>query len=199
MNGVESIILSDTAEFDCDKSPFITVELPDYLTARKIVSRSVMIKYILDPFSIGCSYEDLLASLDQQRLVDSFLSQKSIKFKVESIKKKIKPKEANEIIGPYGDLAPDEVIFDMKNPDQIYMIVSNPSTEEYYMGIEVACMSWKNNMSNFYAKYDLKARPYLGPTSTSHELAFLMANQAELKEGDLVFDPFVGTGSILVA
>ena len=26
-----------------------------------------------------------------------------------------------------------------------------------------------------------------------------MANQAEVKEGDLVYDPFVGTGSILVA
>ncbi|CAI2370942.1 unnamed protein product [Moneuplotes crassus] len=199
MNGVEPVVLSDTVEFDCDKSPFIAVELKDYQTARKIVSRSVMIKYILDPFSIGCSYEDLFANLDQEKLVDSFLIQKSIKFKIESIKKKIKPKEANEIIGPYGDLAPEEVIFDMKNPDQIYMIVSNPSTEEYYMGIEVACMSWKNNTSNFYAKYDLKARPYLGPTSTSHELAFLMANQAELKEGDLVFDPFVGTGSILIA
>jgi tRNA (guanine10-N2)-methyltransferase len=45
----------------------------------------------------------------------------------------------------------------------------------------------------------LKSRYYLGPTSTDHELAFMMANQAELKEGDIVFDPFVGTGSILIA
>jgi len=27
----------------------------------------------------------------------------------------------------------------------------------------------------------------------------MMANQAEVKEGDYVYDPFVGTGSILVA
>lgn len=31
------------------------------------------------------------------------------------------------------------------------------------------------------------------------EMAFLMANQAQAKAGRLVYDPFVGTGSILVA
>lgn len=40
---------------------------------------------------------------------------------------------------------------------------------------------------------------YLGPTSTDHELAFLMANQARLQSSDIVLDPFVGTGSILIA
>lgn len=30
-------------------------------------------------------------------------------------------------------------------------------------------------------------------------MAFLMANQALVKPGKLVYDPFVGTGSILVA
>lgn len=30
-------------------------------------------------------------------------------------------------------------------------------------------------------------------------LSLLMANQAMVKQGDLVYDPFVGTGSLLVA
>lgn len=30
-------------------------------------------------------------------------------------------------------------------------------------------------------------------------LSLLMANQAMVKRGDLVYDPFVGTGSLLVA
>jgi tRNA (guanine10-N2)-methyltransferase len=55
------------------------------------------------------------------------------------------------------------------------------------------------NDDTFFAKYNLKKRPYLGPTSTDHELALLMANQGHCKEGDLVYDPFVGTGSIAVA
>lgn len=52
---------------------------------------------------------------------------------------------------------------------------------------------------SFCARFDLNKRPYLGPTSTDHELAFLMANQAMVAPGDLVYDPFVGSGSIALA
>lgn len=31
------------------------------------------------------------------------------------------------------------------------------------------------------------------------QLSLLMANQAKVKQGDFVFDPFVGTGSLLVS
>lgn len=47
--------------------------------------------------------------------------------------------------------------------------------------------------------YQLKSRTYLGPTAMDAEMAFLMANQALATAGKLVYDPFVGTGSILVA
>lgn len=47
--------------------------------------------------------------------------------------------------------------------------------------------------------YQLKSRNYLGPTAMDAEMAFLMANQALASSGKLVYDPFVGTGSILVA
>ena len=55
------------------------------------------------------------------------------------------------------------------------------------------------NDDTHYGKYTLKKRPYLGPTSTDHLLAFLMANQGQVQPGDFVLDPFVGTGSIAVA
>lgn len=47
--------------------------------------------------------------------------------------------------------------------------------------------------------YQLKTRTYLGPTAMDAEMALLMANQALAEPGKLVYDPFVGTGSILVA
>lgn len=47
--------------------------------------------------------------------------------------------------------------------------------------------------------YQLKSRTYLGPTAMDAEIAFLMANQALVMPGKLVYDPFVGTGSILIA
>lgn len=48
-------------------------------------------------------------------------------------------------------------------------------------------------------KFQLPKRVYLGPTAMDAEMALIMANQAHARAGSLVFDPFVGTGSILVA
>lgn len=48
-------------------------------------------------------------------------------------------------------------------------------------------------------KYKLPSRIFLGPTSMDHELAFIMCEIAGVKPGDIVCDPFVGTGSILVS
>ena len=51
----------------------------------------------------------------------------------------------------------------------------------------------------FVHHYSLKTRPYIGPTSMPADLAFLYANQALASPSKLVYDPFVGTGSLLVA
>lgn len=45
----------------------------------------------------------------------------------------------------------------------------------------------------------LKTRKFIGNTSMDPTLSLLMSNQALVKNGDLVFDPFVGSGSLLVA
>lgn len=46
-----------------------------------------------------------------------------------------------------------------------------------YFGKKVASILHNPKVEElFYSKYNLKIRPYLGPTSTDHELAFMMAN-----------------------
>ena len=47
-------------------------------------------------------------------------------------------------------------------------------------------------------RYSLKSRPYIGPTSMDVEVAFIMGNVGLARRGALVYDPFVGTGSLLV-
>jgi hypothetical protein len=47
--------------------------------------------------------------------------------------------------------------------------------------------------------YSLRRRMYIGPTSMDAELALVMCNVAKVKRGDIVLDPYVGTGSITVA
>lgn len=56
----------------------------------------------------------------------------------------------------------------------------------------------KGGMRDEMNKYDLKKRVYIGPTSLDHSLGFIMTNLARIRKGSIVFDPFVGTGSILI-
>lgn len=48
-------------------------------------------------------------------------------------------------------------------------------------------------------KLSLKTRKFIGNTSMDAQLSLLMANQAKVYDGSLVLDPFVGSGSLLVA
>lgn len=68
-----------------------------------------------------------------------------------------------------------------------------PREQHVYFGREVA----EGNREAVTA-FDLKKRPYLGPTSMDNELALVMANMAHAGKGKICFDPFAGTGSILV-
>lgn len=93
----------------------------------------------------------------------------------------------------------------LKNPDHKFWVLE---TDDYgsnnglppvvqkglFFGREVGTADRK-----LLPTYQLKSRTYLGPTAMDAEMAFLMANQALVAPGKLVYDPFVGTGSILVA
>ena len=48
-------------------------------------------------------------------------------------------------------------------------------------------------------QYSIKKRHFIGNTSMDATLSLLMANQAKVKPGIVTFDPFVGTGSLLIA
>ncbi|KAG8228981.1 hypothetical protein J437_LFUL009539 [Ladona fulva] len=49
------------------------------------------------------------------------------------------------------------------------------------------------------SQLSLKTRKFIGNTSMDSQLSLLMANQAQVQPHDLILDPFVGTGSLLVA
>ncbi|GAB5356425.1 hypothetical protein AAMO2058_000288700 [Amorphochlora amoebiformis] len=56
-----------------------------------------------------------------------------------------------------------------------------------------------SEISHCLQKLNLTTRRFTGPTCMDTPLAFVMCNLAKVGKGDFVFDPFVGTGSILLA
>ena len=51
----------------------------------------------------------------------------------------------------------------------------------------------------FISKFTLKTRKFIANTSMDPILSFLMSNIAQIGPNDLVYDPFVGSGSLLVS
>lgn len=174
--------------------------------AQEIVSRSILIKEIIDVFSQsnGC-YEKLVKNVDLERLQPVIDKKLPFRFLVEGIGKKISSTFQKELIEKFSELPFDKELVNLVDYKLVYKIIENGEDGEIFFGHQVAmCRPHestknKNHDDTFHSKYSLKKRPYLGPTSTDHELAFLMANQGQVRAGDFVYDPFVGTGSIATA
>lgn len=87
----------------------------------------------------------------------------------------------------------------MRNPDHIFdcvlhYIKETATIKHIYLGTFIA-----EGQRNTNDRFNLKKRHYIGPTSTCAELASLMSNQVLTQSGSLIWDCFVGTGSLLVA
>eukprot|EP00981_Chlorochromonas_danica_P010919 scaffold3535_cov162-Ochromonas_danica.AAC.5 len=94
----------------------------------------------------------------------------------------------------------------LKTPDMEFWIIVDYSSDIH------APTSLSPNFPTFFGrriggsamkcalqKFDLKKRPYLGPTSLDDSLAFILANLGYVGPGMTVFEPFMGTGSIGLA
>jgi len=160
-----------------------------------------MIKEILNVFSeSNKSYPDLIKNIDADRLKESIHPTNKFRFKLEGVGVKITPTQQNEIINSFKAFPFDESLVDLDNYQDYYKVIENADDGKIYFGKMVAAIRLhERNNETFYSRFNLKKRPYLGPTSTDHELAFLMVNQGQVQLGDFVYDPFVGTGSIATA
>ncbi|TPP44105.1 hypothetical protein CGC21_9710 [Leishmania donovani] len=57
----------------------------------------------------------------------------------------------------------------------------------------------ESSRSALLATYDLRKRPYIGTTSMPPEESLMMVNMSGVCRGHYVYDPFCGTGSLLIA
>ena len=90
---------------------------------------------------------------------------------------------------------------DLASPDRVFIL-----GELYeYPSQKLLRVFWGKDLfkiqkrTPFNSRYALTNRLMLGPTSTEHNLAFLMANMGQAHKDQILIDPFLGTGSILIA
>ena len=191
-------------------STYLPVELPDDHVARLICSRSVLVKHIIHLWSDGHTFDEMfdgLGKVAHQSECQTYLADPRLKWSLvidpyckswtheqqESCRKHF---AFLNFQGPVRVKEPDvEYVFLVNYQSAIHADYDSRPAVPCYFGRQVA----HGGMRKELKKYDLKQRIYLGPTSLDHALAFIMANLAHVKKGMLVLDPFVGTGSILIA
>lgn len=188
-------------------SPFHLVDLPSEEMARSIANRSILVKGIYEVWGEGRSFEELeeaIRSYPDERTTPYLSPDSTFRISVESFGKAISFHEQNERIQKMAFI-PFKGRVNLRNPDHKFCLMDNNDygdtnglppivQRRIFFGREIGAADRK-----ILQTYQLKSRKYLGPTAMDAEIAFLMANQAQVKPGKLVYDPFVGTGSILVA
>lgn len=188
-----------------EKSPFLIVELENDLQAQQLVQRSILAKGIYELWGEGTDLPKLHEDIQAQSQ-DKFALYKNTSFKFDfvSFKGTKTAEEKIETIETFKYL-PFEGKIRLKNPEVVFVIL-----EEYHVvGMEKADMPsylWFGREVQLSArsvgiveKYDLKRRKYIGTTSFDAELSLVSCNIAQVLPGKIIYDPFTGTGSFLVA
>ena len=103
--------------------------------------------------------------MNKERLLPVIALDKTFKFSIEGVGRKIQQAEQIKIIESFG-IFPFSKKIDIKHGEITYRVLENNEDHMIYFGREVA--SNRLEEDTFHYKYDLKMRPYLGPTSTDH-------------------------------
>ena len=198
-----------TINFDTytEDSPFFILELENDQQAKDWIKRSILTKAIYEYWGQGGTLEELHTCIKSQEFFGSYKQlyrDDSFKFEFDSFRgygngkfDRVKQIESFQYLDFQGKIR-------MKNAQQVYTIIEQyqpvsdniPGTYpiKFYFGrlVQVSDRAAAD-------KYDLKKRPYKGTTSFEAELSLVSANIAQVRPGTVMYDPFAGTGSFLVA
>lgn len=183
-----------------EKKPYLFIGVNGLDDVQKILSRSILLKSISELYINADSYKSIgeKDSKWKEKLNACFRSGKeTFKFEVDVFNKKVTLQERVEHIEEIQKyiVIPGEV--DLKSPDVTFSMAldfDENELKQIYFGRMIG-----TSQRCVINKYSLKDRYFIGNTSMDPQLSLIMANQAQIVKGCFCYDPFVGTGSIIVA
>ncbi|XP_053667724.1 tRNA (guanine(10)-N2)-methyltransferase homolog [Anopheles marshallii] len=202
-------IQMDTSADHNPERPFWVVGMANDDAARKLASRSMSLRCIFELWAhSNQGLTNFHATLDnyietnRKSLANHFAAKNSFKITVETYNKHFSQKEKVAKIETMQYL-PVEGPVNLKTPDIHYWYIEfwgldpmNVPEQPHDVLFGRWIADGKRDMIN---EISLKHRKFIGNTSMDPQLSLLMANQALVRSGDLVLDPFAGSGSLLVA
>ncbi|KAK8729830.1 hypothetical protein OTU49_008346 [Cherax quadricarinatus] len=187
------------------EDPYVILEMQSEDDARKLMSRSMLVRSCYELWGQGDTEAELhsnIKSLPENLTKPHLVHEKTFMVRVESFNKTLRLSEKLKKIESLSYL-PFKGSVNLKNADtclhliEYYGLHPNLIPEAPY---RIFLGRWVvEGQRELIDKYSLKRRTYIGSTSMDAQLSFIMANYAKVQPGEVVVDPFVGTGSILVS
>lgn len=186
------------------QNPYWLIYLQNDNAAKQLASRSVSLKCILELWSYSEKFETFHTNLQEYCInyENQLIYDKSFRIIVETYNRHFTQSEKVNKIETLTYL-PVRGNCNLKKPDIIWWYIEFYGLDPNDVPAEPNAIIFgrliADGQRSLINDISLKTRKFIGNTSMDPQLSLLMANQAMILNGDLVYDPFVGTGSLLVA
>ncbi|EGO00079.1 hypothetical protein SERLA73DRAFT_21340, partial [Serpula lacrymans var. lacrymans S7.3] len=200
----------DPEELDVTR-PFMILGLDREEHANILAKRCILIRSIYEFYARGRNYQELH---ERNRLVQSkwfqYAADTSFKYVVAGYNHSISQRRQREVVETFSymafmgkiDLKDPEVVMGCFEECETYNEDSRGKPQEMrrqdgdFRQVYFGRLIEEGSARSLVTKFDVKKREYFGNTSMEAEISLLMANQAQASPSKLVYDPFIGTGSM---
>ncbi|KAF8650390.1 hypothetical protein AX16_005198 [Volvariella volvacea WC 439] len=190
--------------------PFMVVDLCEESHARILARRCILVKAVYEYYAQGVSYQELHEENRANRhLWERYIPDTAFRFHVTAYNHKIPQARQRDVIESFSYMDFLGRI-DMKRPDIVLgcfeeYVDRHGTTREKYQGdgqfrhLYFGRLVEEGSARSLITKFDVKKRSFYGNTSMEAEVSLLMVNQTMAAPGKLIYDPFMGTGSMAYA
>lgn len=193
-------------DFDSSR-PFGVLTLDQEEHARFLARRCILIKAVYEFYASGRGYEELHEQNRSSRnLWEQYIPETPFKFVVNGYNHSITKARQREVIESFSYMGFMGKI-DLVNPEitmgcfEEYRDVHGITRQEHEGAADFreaffGRLLEQGSARSLIKMFDVKKRQYFGNTSMEAEISLLMANQTLASPGKLIYDPFIGTGSL---
>eukprot|EP01102_Stenamoeba_stenopodia_P009517 TRINITY_DN2815_c0_g1_i1.p1 TRINITY_DN2815_c0_g1~~TRINITY_DN2815_c0_g1_i1.p1 ORF type:complete len:475 (-),score=136.23 TRINITY_DN2815_c0_g1_i1:65-1489(-) len=197
------LVMPEEHKLDC---PFFKIRVRNEDDLKNMASRLVQVKGFYEIWGEGVTYEEVIASIDTnvppEKMALFTTEDATFRCRVNGFGRKYTEEEQAERIRHFSHLPALRTKVSLNHAKHSFWLFEdvgvgrgkNAAPRKIFF-----CREIVEANRNIIDRYTLKKRLYLSTTSMAAELAFIIANLSLSGKGKLVFDPFVGSGSILVS
>ncbi|KAI0030795.1 tRNA guanosine-2'-O-methyltransferase [Vararia minispora EC-137] len=194
-------------DFDVAR-PFAVLELEKEEHARLLARRCVLIRSVYEFYARGSNYEELhVGNRAARPKWEKYIPDTSFKFVVNGYNQSVPQHRQKQVIEHFSymdflgkiDMKTPEIILGCfeEYRDTTGSIRQKHDDDGNFREVFFGRLVEEGSARPLVGKFNVKKRAYFGNTSMEAEVSLLMANQTLAAPGKLIYDPFVGTGSML--